>query len=318
MTGVRCYLDVDQEELARALAPLGPMELCGPPRRQVSCELWRVEDGRVLVGGRERHEWALFARELGGMMGGVWGASLSWAYGALSGAADPRRRPGPAGALLGMATTSVGEAIRSARHGAREGSARAGEFLAQQAVALTRWTVIEPYNEVLLSVPDVRYRGMKHHVSVVLGMLTDQPLAIQIDRMAFYGYDKHMAGFDTDARYRWDVSVGGAPFLSARLEPTGRVEGDFDRARAATGTIQPLLGGLRDRRPMLAELRRDLVATGDQVHEVEGTVELSRELFPGLRPGRHTIRSRTAPADRVSVGFRGVDASVSYPRPAPG
>ena len=300
MTGVRCYLDVDPDELREALRPLGPIELRGPGRRQVCCELWRVSDGRVLLGGLEQDEWARAARELGGIVGGFWGASMSWAYGALSGVAR-----GAEGAA------------RAVRDGARAGAARAGDFLARQAVGLTRWTIIEPYHELLLSVPDAMLPGRAEPISVVLGMVTDLPLAYHLDRLAYYGYDKRIAEFETDARHRWDVSVDGAPFVSARFEPTGREEAEIDRAGAASGTVQPLLGGLRDRRPMFAELRRDLAATGEEIHEVEGTVELSQALFPALRLGAHRVRSRKAPPTRVSVGFRGVEAFVTYPR-APG
>jgi hypothetical protein len=294
MTGVRCYLDVDPVTLARVLAGLGRVELVGPRRHQVCCELWRVTEGRVLVGGLEQHQWAMVARELGHVTGAIWGAWTTWARQASSGLMS-RGRP----------TRNPHEAAR-----------RMGEFFERQAVEATQWTLIEPYHELLFSVPDVLYEGRREPVSVVLGMTTDLPLALKLDRIAYYGYDKHMTEFSTDGRHRWEVTLDGAPFLSASLKPTGRVEADIDRARVSSGTTQPLLGGLRDRRPMIAELRRDLNASGEDLHEVEGTIELRRAPFPLLSDGRHPVRSADAPPTRISVGFREVEAFVTYPRPA--
>lgn len=188
--------------------------------------------------------------------------------------------------------------------------------MANQARDTTAWTVVEPYHELLFTVPDVRLPGAPEPVSVVLGMTTDLPLALKIDRIASYGYDKRMAEFSTDGRHHWEVTVDGVPFLSADFEATGRGEDDIDRAGAASGTVQPLLGGLRERRPMLAELRRDLAASGDQLREVEGTIELKTQLFPLLETGRHSVRSRKAPPNRISMSFRGVETFVTYPRPA--
>jgi hypothetical protein len=286
MTGVRCYVDVDPGELARTLAPLGAVELAAPEGRQVCCELWRVTEGRILAGGLERREWAMVARELGHLAGGFWGASTAWAWGA-----------------------------RRARQAALVGSARMGDFMERQALDATRWTVIEPYHELLVSVPDVRYAGSPAPVSVVLGMTTDSPLALKIDSIAYYGYDKRLTEFSTDGLHDWEVRLESRPFLRATFEPTGRLEADIDRTAAASGTIQPLLGGLRSRRPMLAELRRDLRTSGDELHEVEGTIEFGRELFPSLLSGLHQVRSRGAPPRRVSVGFRELETFVTYPWP---
>ena len=297
MTGVRCYLDVEPDALARTLAPLGHVEVRGPPRRQICCELWHVTEGRVLVGGREREEWASVAREMGHLAGGWWGASMAWTWGALA-------RP-----------TGVADRARLARRWAQEGAARAGDFMAGQARDATHWTVVEPYHELLFTVPDVQLEGAPEPVSVVLGMVTDLPLALKIDRIASYGYDKRMAEFSTDGRHHWEVTVDGAPFLRAAFEPTGRGEAEIDRVSAAAGTIQPLLGGLSDRRLVLAELRRDLGASGDQLREVEGTVEVESWLFPLVEEGCHAVRSREAPPNRISMSFRGVDTFVTYPRP---
>ena len=65
---------------------------------------------------------------------------------------------------------------------------------------------------------------------------------------------------------------------------------------------------------MLSELRRDLCASGEDLHEVEGSVEFAQELFPLMGEGHHRVRSEDAPPSRISVGFRGLDTYVTYPR----
>lgn len=270
MTGVRCYIDVDPDELLRALAPLGAIELLAPAGRQVCCELWRLTRGHVLVGGLERERWVEMAGELGRSAASFWGPRISREWGSL---------------------------------------------LERQAAAMTRWMVIEPYHELLFSVPDVRYPGCEEPVSVALGMATDLPLAFHIDHIAWYGYDKRLGTFATDGAHSWDVSVEGELLLSARLEPTGRTGQDFDRAAAASGAAQPLLGGLRENRPMVAELRHDLADCDHQLEEVEGTIELTRGHLPLDLTGRHAVRSRGAPPNRISLGFKDVEAFVTYPRP---
>ena len=190
-----------------------------------------------------------------------------------------------------------------------------GSFLALRAEAATRWTVIEPYHELLVSVPDVRYPGCAEPVSVALGMATDLPLAVRLDRLAYYGYNKCLADFSTDGRHEWEVSIDGTPFLQASFEPTGRTAEDFDRGAAGSGGLQPLLGGLVEGRPMIAELRRDLVESGDNLHEVEGTLSVHQSRFPLMKPGDHPVTSSDAPDTRISVGFRDAETHVTYPRP---
>jgi len=310
MTGVRCYIDVDPDDLRAALSPLGPLEFLGPAGgRQVCCELWRATDGRVLIGGLERQEWALVAGELGRLAGLYWGASMAWALRTLSnvtggdpGVWGPAARPGPAAE------------IEEVRRAADLGAERGAEMMARGAMNMTRWTVIEPYHELLLSVPDVLYEGCEEPVSVALGMATDSQLAFRLDRLSWYGYNKRMAEFSTDTPHEWDVRIDGVPLLRGRFHRTGRTEYDFERSEAASGTIQPLLGGLEDRRPMIADLRRDLCESGDDLHEVEGTLWFGEEIFPLMRSGSHDVRSTDAPPNRISVGFERLETFVTYPR----
>lgn len=321
MSGVRCYLDVDPDRLRDALRPLGPVELLGPPGRQLCCELWYVTDGRVLVGGLEQDEWAMVAGELARGTAGFWGACGGWARGMLSvpGGGSPGGEAAPPGDGSGKPPpTGPGSqwlgAMETAMRYGRAAAEAWGDYAHRQTTDLTRWTVIDPYHELLLSVPDVMYPGCEEPVSVALGMATDSDLAFRLDRLSFYGYDKRMARFSTDRARQWEVTIGGQPVLRAHFAPTGRDERDFNRSEAASGTIQPLLGGIRDRRPMLAELRRDLFASGDGLHEVEGGVEFAQELFPLMEPGIHRVESRNAPPSRISVGFERLQTWVTYPR----
>ena len=79
VVGVNDY-DVDTDAVARSLAPLGSMDLGGTTDRRVCCEIWRVTDGRVLIGGLEQHDWVMAAREMGRLAGTFWGASAGWAW----------------------------------------------------------------------------------------------------------------------------------------------------------------------------------------------------------------------------------------------
>lgn len=309
MTGVRCYLDVDPDRLHDALRPLGPIELLGPPERQLCCELWYVTDGRVLVGGLEQDEWAMVAGEVARATAGFWGACSGWARGLLGPPGD-----GSAGLPPSGPGSQWLAAVDTARTFGRAAADAWAGYAHRQTMNLTRWTVIDPYHELLLSVPDVMYPGCEEPVSVALGMATDSDLAFRLDRLSFYGYDKRIARFSTDGGGQWEVTIDGQPLLRAHFESTGRDERHFNRSEAASGTIQPLLGGLRDRRPMLAELRRDLLASGDGLHEVEGEVDFAQELFPLMERGRHAVESRNAPPSRISVGFERLETWVTYPR----
>ncbi len=181
----------------------------------------------------------------------------------------------------------------------------AGAFFgpgAESIRALNRLFSLGPYHECLVAVPNVllEHRGQRH--ALVLAMITDNPIALAIDRSFRYGYRKRLGRFDFEDRRRFEVSVERELVVLGEIAEEEAL-GEPDRAWFDEYWAQPLLGWLGPRDFRRSWLERRLSASEARASQVASSVALSPEL--GL--GGERVHGR-------AVSFSRVPARISLPR----
>jgi hypothetical protein len=170
--------------------------------------------------------------------------------------------------------------------------------------ALNRLFSLGPYRECLLAVPNVSLeRGGERH-ALVLGMITDNPIALSIDRSFGYGYRKRLGRFRFEDRRRFEVVVEREVAVSGEIvdddEPRSL---EPDRAWLDDYWAQPLLGRLGPRDFRRSWLERRSSAPEARASRVGATLVLS----PALGLGVDGASGR-------AVSFSNVPSRISLPR----
>jgi hypothetical protein len=174
---------------------------------------------------------------------------------------------------------------------------------ADTARALSRLFSLGPYREFLLTVPNVLIEPGGERHALVLGMITDNPIALSIDRSFGYGYRKRLGRFQFEDRRRFEVLVEREVAVSGEIvdeAPPDRVEPD--RAWVDDYWAQPMLGRLGARDFRRSWLERRLSAAAARASRVSATVVLS----PALGLGVDEIHGR-------AVAFSNVASRISLP-----
>lgn len=168
--------------------------------------------------------------------------------------------------------------------------------------ALSRLFSLGPYHECLVAVPNVLLepRGQRH--ALVLAMITDNPLALAIDRSFGYGYRKRLGRFDFEDRRRFAVSVEREPLVLGELAEAEAALAEPERAWLEDYWAQPLLGRLGPGDFRRSWLERWLSAPEARASGIGSSLVLSPEL--GL--GGERIQGR-------AVSFSRVPTRISLP-----
>jgi hypothetical protein len=283
--GFSFEMAVPLERVTRHLRRFGPLRIAeGASRGKnhvLTCDVWRVTDGRAMPGGLDQHDaaarWGSLA---GGLTGAMWGAALGF----LSAA---RTRAAP---------------FESASDGARQGYSRGSGVAARYARDVSRRLSLGPYHELVLGVPDVCVGDGNARYTAILAMVTDDALAESVDRLFGYGYDKQRGRFSFADAAAFDVAVGGRPLLAGRLSRDDAAPG-AEEGRVNGRWAQPLLGGLRDGTFRVSRLERRI--DGTTWWKVRGAVEVHAGAI--ALPVEGTVSAAGA------VGFTGVSTRISRP-----
>jgi hypothetical protein len=182
----------------------------------------------------------------------------------------------------------------------------AGAFLGPRAEVvriLNRLFSLGPYHECLVAVPNVLLepRGQRH--ALVLAMITDNPIALSIDRSFGYGYRKRLGRFDFQDRRRFAVSVERELVVLGELAEDEAALAEPERAWLDDYWAQPLLGRLGPHDFRRSWLERRLSAAEARASRIGSSVALSPEL--GL--GGERVQGR-------AVSFSRVPTRISLPR----
>jgi hypothetical protein len=285
LSGAVFELFVERERLERYVRQLGPLaiEEGGAESREqasISCEIWTVTNGRSLLGGIDAAQiserWASFA---GGLVGAIWGIQLGW--------------------LRARGSSHRRDLRASASETARLGAGYASGLVEKA----TRSISLGPYRELLIGVPNVVLTGSAQRHTLVIGMVTDDRLALWFDRWGGYGYRKRLGEFELTHSESFRVSSDGALLLSGRVEPAGFASGTLDWVEERWA--QPLLGAL-DGSFRRSRLERRLDA--ERARALAGTLDLGIELAAPLAgPHRFDASGRTGRA----VAFSDVTTRIS-------
>jgi hypothetical protein len=169
--------------------------------------------------------------------------------------------------------------------------------------ALNRLFSLGPYRECLLAVPNVSLeRGGERH-ALVLGMITDNPIALSIDRSFGYGYRKRLGRFRFEDKRRFEVVVEREVAVSGEIIDEDRGSLELDSTFLDDYWAQPLLGRLGPRDFRRSWLERRSSAPEARASCVGATVVLS----PALGLGVDGVRGR-------AVSFSNVPSRISLPR----
>jgi len=174
---------------------------------------------------------------------------------------------------------------------------------AEAGRALTRLFSLGPYRECLVVVPNVRLEPDARPHSLVLGMVTDDPVALSIDRGFGYGYRKRLGRFGFAEQRRFEVRVEGTPALAGEIVDDGAAAlADADRSWLADYWAQPLLGSRGPRDLRRSWLRRGLDEPGAR----SASVRVNAALEPGFGLRARAVRGR-------AVSFSGIPVQISLP-----
>ena len=171
-----------------------------------------------------------------------------------------------------------------------------------------------PYHELLVCVPDVQIEDDPERYTLVLGMATDDRLALAIDRIVGYGYNKRLGQFSFAASGALQVEANGEPLLSGMipvpaLEPL-RPAPDF-------GWLQerwqrPLLGRRANGNWCCSRLERQLTSA-TELRSADGSLWVHEALGPVLAAA-YELSSEQSAGARAAL-FRGVTTRISLPHP---
>lgn len=175
--------------------------------------------------------------------------------------------------------------------------------VAEAVRTLNRVFSLGPYHECLVAVPNVLLepRGQRH--ALVLAMITDNPIALSIDRSFGYGYRKRLGRFDFEDRRHFAVSVEREPLIRGELAEEEAALAEPERAWLEDYWAQPLLGRLGPHDFRRSWLERRLSAAEVRASRLGSSVTLSPEL--GLGGAR--VHGR-------AVSFSRVPTRISLPR----
>lgn len=254
-----------------------------------------IKNGRSAVLGVDH-------REISGGAGAAWGAALGVGFGLAAGTLSL--------GLLSPVTTYLG-----GKWGAKLGRA-AGEA-GSDAVARTFGT----YEEVLVTIPNVRRAGGTERYNFVLGMRLNSFWGRALEKVVGYGYNK-VAG-DCAVRPFEDYAVRdarGRALFRARVAPGGEGEAwtkpteapAFEAFRKLTS--QPFLGAVGDGRFAVSRLDRAHDGDSARVRRVRGEVSAAgADFVPGV-PARASALPHGGASPAGAFVFDGVHERLSWPK----
>jgi hypothetical protein len=314
------------EALARDRLVRQPMDGAPPDLHPLFLDLWRVKGGHAELGGVDQHEWtargsAVAAGLTGAGAGAVWGAAAGSATGALRGA-QTLAPLGPWAAWWGSAVGSMVGASLGAATGARLGgrmfadvSGRAGRRASEQLSH-----TIGTYNEVLVGVPNVRPADRPAPpMMLVLGMYSDNPVALWGDRALGTGYRKRLASIRTETDTRFVVEADGVSALDSTVLPFTESAPDPPAADPPPPFVelyaQPLLGRLDDQRLVASVMERAFEAPARLLGPGRARVTIGPGFFPGVPALEHEVGPPQAGSPFGLLRASGVAARLTFPEP---
>jgi hypothetical protein len=308
--------------LARDGLVAHPVEGAPPDVHPLFLDLWRVTDGRAELVGIDQHEWAeragaVSAGLTGAGIGAFWGALAAGANGAAA-AGRAGARFGPWGSLVGAAFGSVMGAAAGAASGALQGGSRLAALSGQVARRASEQLshTVGSYHEVVAGVPNVGRPGGPLRM-FVLGMYSDNLVAIWGDRMLRTGYRKQLASIEAAGATAVAVAVDGARVLDVSIDvdpgatSTDAVPVPFDRFFA-----QPLLGRLGDGGLVASVVERSFAAPARLLPPGRARVAIGPGFFDGVPPGAYGAGPPEAGSPFGVLRAAGVPARLTFPEPA--
>ncbi|MEI9949991.1 MAG: hypothetical protein WDO74_13680 [Pseudomonadota bacterium] len=173
-----------------------------------------------------------------------------------------------------------------------------------------------PYNELLIGVPDVQIEDDPERYTLVLGMATDDRLALAIDRVVGYGYSKRFGQFSFAPSGAVHVQAEGEPLISGMLPVPAcqplRAAADFSWLDQRWQ--QSLLGRRANGTWCSSRLERRL-ASATELRLADGSLVLHEALGVPLA-ATHALSSEPSAAARAAL-FRGVTTRISLPHARP-
>jgi len=278
LAGLRFSLPCHEEALRDArqafgLAPVTasvPAPIPGGPR--MWCELWHLSDGRLELAGLDQHAWSAM---LGAWAGTWWGA---W---------------------RGMLTGRPQAMVTSAR----EGASAAVEWSQIHSMTLGH------YREMLLAIPSFAEGTSEGKPMLVVGMLTDSPIAQWADGAWGYGFGKRLARLEARSLLSWQVaSSTGVPLLAVDVMTEAADPQQLTLLEQDFGSV--LLGRRSDRQLVSSRLSRQ----ANQVVGIRGQVHVSPALHPWLVAGTHSIEPMGDHDRWGGVHFLDVHARIGFPQ----
>ncbi len=283
---------------AQALLPAGfelaPIE--GVPKDQhlLWVDFSEIKNGSSAVLGVDH-------RAISAGVGAAWGAAIGVGFGLAGGALSM--------GLLAPVTTFLGGTV-----GAKVGRAVgvAGSDAASRALGT--------YEEVLVTIPNVRKKGGTECYNLVLGMRLNSFLGLALEKAAGYGYNKVVG--DCDVRPFEAYAVRGAdgrPLFRASIAPQAADaawskpcdDASFATFRALTA--QPFVGVVGPGKFAVSRLERSFDEASARVRRAEGRLEMSGgDFVPGV-PKRSTKLESTKSSPACAFVFDGVHERLSWP-----
>lgn len=184
-----------------------------------------------------------------------------------------------------------------------------GMFWRQLSRSVDEAFSVEPYHELVIAVPDVRFADEPTLYTLVLGMVTDSRLAMSLDWWGGYGYRKQLGAFEFDMPGEFRVTTDSESLLSGKVRRSPTRAGDL--AWLDARWRQPLLGCVRPGSFSVSRLNRSIRANG--CHAGSGVVELHDPSGVGLLSGLPAIRAHGTRACRVAL-FSDIATRISAPR----
>jgi hypothetical protein len=158
----------------------------------------------------------------------------------------------------------------------------------------------------MLSIPGVQLGS--EVFSLVVGMVTDSPLAKQIDHVFGYGFNKCLGSFRREDRCHWRIDAGAALQLDLDFEPLSSLSTSNEDWLNQRWTA-PLLGRLGATSLIGCQLERRVNPGDAATRDANGVVSVGGSYFDAWLP---QASAEAAPSPRI-VAFCG-PTRISFPR----
>jgi hypothetical protein len=194
-------------------------------------------------------------------------------------------------------------------------SARWKSFLGAMSRASIR--AFDTYSELVLTVPGVIVKGDDRCLprSLVLGMMTDSPIARWADATLGFGYQKTPGRFRHDAAGVWSVSTPNGRRLLSVVSLAVPADDGLVTANLEAIFQQPFVG-VSDRHELReSRVYRTLSQSDARFRPIAASVELVGDCFASLFAESHELPPYANDSPWGALQFWNLEAVVSYPYP---